>query len=267
MNRRLYALHRWVSAIAFLQLALWTLTGAFFAIAPIKRVRGSSVPRAHELPIPVDAAVLPPVEALRHVEQHGLHGVSSLELRATPAGLFYIAKSRAGALRVDARTGSRARVDRSEAEETARRDQPSRPPVVGATLIEKDAGIEYRGKPVPAWRVSLADGSGTAVYVDAITGDVTARRNDLWRWYDFFWSLHIMDYREREGFNHPLIIAAAALAVTTVATGASLWALRLARRLGRRRDPPADTRSGGTRSPRSPVRIDAVEDRDHDILG
>ncbi|HYU15827.1 MAG TPA: PepSY domain-containing protein, partial [Candidatus Acidoferrum sp.] len=94
---------------------------------------------------------------------------------------------------------------------------------------------EYRDKPLPAWQVRLRDRPGTVVYVDAITGDVTARRNDIWRWYDFLWSLHIMDYRGRDDFNHPLLIGAALLAVLTVLSGLTLWFIRLVRWPGRRR--------------------------------
>ena len=101
--------------------------------------------------------------------------------------------------------------------------------VAEATLIEADAPIEYRDRPLPAWRVLLADSAGTAVWIDARTGEVTARRNDRWRQYDFLWSLHIMDYRGRESFHHPLLIAAAVLGLLTVASGATLWVLRFVR--------------------------------------
>jgi uncharacterized iron-regulated membrane protein len=49
------------------------------------------------------------------------------------------------------------------------------------------------------------------VYIDAVTGEVVARRNDLWRFYDFFWMLHIMDYGAREDFNNNLLRSSAAL--------------------------------------------------------
>ena len=153
----------------------------------------------------------------------------TIELRARPQGVFYIVRNKERAVRIDARLGAPSPVSREEAEETARRDQAGHP---RATRVENVARgeIEYREKPLPAWRVDLDDSAGTHVYVDATTGEVTARRTSLWRTYDFFWSLHIMDYTGRESFHHPLILAAAFLAVLTVASGASLWALRLFRR-------------------------------------
>ena len=64
---------------------------------------------------------------------------------------------------------------------------------------------------------------------------MTARRSDLWRTYDFLWSLHIMDYRGRESFHHPLLIVAASVGMLTVVSGAALWLVRLARRWQRPR--------------------------------
>lgn len=235
MNRRLYALHRWISAVAFVQLAAWTLSGTFFAVVPIEKVRGTGVEGAHRLAIPDRGGQVAPAEAIESARQEGLTGASSLELRAMPAGVFYLVSDGERGLRLDANTGRPSPVTKEEAVATARRDQSGAPPVASAALIERDPDIEYRDKPLPAWQVRLDDGSRTVVYVDATTGDVTARRSDLWRWYDFLWSLHIMDYDGRDNFNHPLLIAAALLALLTVVTGITLWCIRLVRWLRRRR--------------------------------
>ncbi len=248
MNRRLYAIHRWLSALAFVQLAVWTLSGLFFATVPLQRVRGNPVRGAHAVPIPNDVKMLAPTEAIECAVRYGLDRPSTLELRATPAGLFYIARSKEAVIRLDASSGAEARVSQGEAEEAARRDQPNRTGVAAATLIAAEPSFEYRQKPLPAWRVALADDAGTVVYVDAMTGDVTARRNDLWRWYDWLWALHIMDYQNRESFNHPLLIGAAALAVSTIASGVVLWIVRLARWLRRGGAPGSDATGAGGRT-------------------
>lgn len=230
-NRSFYALHRWISALALLQLAAWTASGLFFAIVPIERVRGAAVKGAHQSPISAVAAkTLHPAQALERLGQQGLREVTALELRASPAGVFYVGRSGSHSLRIDAQTGERAVVEQAEAEETARRDQPGHPVVLRSQLISDRPDIEYRERPLPVWRVALGDGAGTAIYVDARTGEVTARRNDLWRTYDFLWSLHIMDYRQRDSFNHPLLIIAALVGLFTVLSGATLWSLRLSRR-------------------------------------
>jgi hypothetical protein len=63
--------------------------------------------------------------------------------------------------------------------------------------------------------------------VSAQNGQVVARRTDIWRLYDFFWMLHIMDYRGRVDFNHPLLIGASALALVLAATGCWLLFYRI----------------------------------------
>jgi len=60
---------------------------------------------------------------------------------------------------------------------------------------------------------------------------VVSRRSDLWRFYDFFWRIHILDFKTGENFNHPVIIAAAALTLPMVLAGFVLLWIRLARDL------------------------------------
>lgn len=49
------------------------------------------------------------------------------------------------------------------------------------------------------------------------------RRNDNWRWWDFFWMFHNMDYADRTSFNHPLIITAGIAMAWLAVTG--FWLL------------------------------------------
>ena len=149
-----------------------------------------------------------------------------LELGGTPAGPAVVARAGKKAVRLSARTGDPWPVDEAEARDIARRDQPGAPAVTSSERLERSAPVEYRGRPLPAWSVELADPDRTRVYVDAHTGEVTARRNGTWRTYDFLWGLHIMDYREHEDFRHPLLIGAAGLTVATAVTGLVLWGAR-----------------------------------------
>src|SRR6266545_3416012 len=132
MNRRLYALHRWISVVAVSLLKAWTASGTFFAVVPIERVRGTGDDRAHRLAIPGHGAEVAPAQAIERARQAGFAAVSSLELRATPAGVFYLVSDGERRLRLDASTGAPAPVTRAEAEATARRDQPGAPPVASA---------------------------------------------------------------------------------------------------------------------------------------
>jgi hypothetical protein len=236
MNRAFYALHRWLSVVALVQLAVWLGSGLFFASFPMSEVHGVHVEATEPLSTDDGAALMSPAIMIGMIEQAGFGPVEGLELRRAPFGPVYIARgAHHTSLRVDARNGNVVSVTREEAELAAQKDRGGSPGVVEATLVERDPPVEYRDKALPAWRVVLADGSGTAVWVDAHTAEVTARRNDRWRQYDFLWSLHIMDYRGRESFHHPLLIVAASLGILTVLSGTTLWAARFLRWVRRRR--------------------------------
>ncbi len=240
MNRLLYALHKWISAAAFVQLAIWTVSGFLFTAISQESIRSAPVEGAHRGVIEGP----PPIAVARALElaSPASGNASRVELRATPTGLYYVVQGESATVRIDARAGVVAPVTSAEAEAIAQGDQPGAPQVKGTALVQSSSPppVEYRdcesGEcPLPAFRVALADAAGTVVYVDAVTGDVTARRNDRWRTYDFFWSLHIMDYRGREDFNHWLIRGAALLAMATVVSGIALLTLRAIRWIGRLR--------------------------------
>lgn len=235
MNRRLYALHRWIAALALVQLSIWLGSGLFFAARPIERIRTAEVGTPTTLATDDGAALLYPATALAILSNVGIRP-RTLELRLAANRPVYVARGAHAAerLRIDARTGRLLPVERSEAEAIAIADQGGTSTVIDATFVQADAPIEYRDKPLPAWRVDLRDGSGTSIWVDGRTGDVTARRSDSWRTYDFLYALHIMDYRDRKSFHHPLIIGMASLGALTVVSGVVLWLLRLARRFRQR---------------------------------
>ncbi|AUJ68618.1 hypothetical protein [Pseudoalteromonas sp. NC201] len=69
------------------------------------------------------------------------------------------------------------------------------------------------------WRVEYNDIFSTTLYLSATSGEVVTVRSTLWRIFDFFWMLHIMDYDEREDFNNPLLISFAATSVLFCLTG------------------------------------------------
>jgi hypothetical protein len=101
--------------------------------------------------------------------------------------------------------------------------------VPARALIVREAGPRR-----DLWRVSFADRIGTRLYFDGASGELVAVRNNAWVLYDFFWRLHLMDYREGEDFNHPLVRAAALAALALVVTGLVLAVLALRRTLRQR---------------------------------
>ena len=72
------------------------------------------------------------------------------------------------------------------------------------------------------------------IFVAAETGKITAVRNGTWRLYDFFWSLHIMDWKNHENFNSWWLLTFAIGGLALGVAGTILlfmrWPFRRARR-------------------------------------
>ena len=170
------------------------------------------------------AALLPIVSVL---ERMPADAVARVELRALAGRPVYeIAIDGSSPVLLDARSGALlSPVSELLAVEIATADFAGAGRVTKATLIAEKPPIEFRGD-LPVWRISFDDPDETNLYVSAATGKVAARRSATWRIYDFLWSLHIMDYSERENFNHPLVIAAAATAFVLAVSGFVMLFLR-----------------------------------------
>jgi hypothetical protein len=157
-----------------------------------------------------------------------------IELRMLRDVPVYELRGKNKAALVDARSGEViSPISKELAEHIAVEDRFGSPAVRHTTFLETEPPTEYREGELPAWRVVLADEDDTHIYISASTGRITARRNNAWRRFDFFWMLHTMDYGSRDSFNHPLLVGASALALTSVLSGFLLWGLRIRR--GRRR--------------------------------
>lgn len=218
-------LHKWIALIIGVQVFLWVTGGVVMSVIPIERVRGE-----HHAPTR-PAAALPLADVLSPAEAAARARIdpTKVELKDTPRGPAWILTPPKGpAVPVDARSGERlAGFDAPAAMRYARQAYVGKGQPVRAVLLP--TAPQETGKEGPLWRVDFNDEERTSLYLSPQTGETVSRRSNLWRFYDFFWRLHIMDWTKGENFNHPLLIAAALLALGTVIAGFVLLWLRLER--------------------------------------
>ena len=81
---------------------------------------------------------------------------------------------------------------------------------------------EYRGRPLPAFKIPLSGDGNPIAYVDAVSGDFQRIRHSQWRWFDFLWMTHTMDYQGRDNFNTLLLRGFSLLGLITVLSGFAL---------------------------------------------
>lgn len=223
MRARRYwlSLHKWTALVVGLQLLLWVAGGLVMGVLDIDVVRGEAT-RAALAPAPLRWDEFVPMS--RIVEQVPLP-IAELRVAEGPLGARYRVTDTSGtAYRFDARTGQTLG-ELSGAQALAVAQAHYAGAGSGQSPIRvRERTSEYRGA-LPVWRVDFDDAAATTLYVDVHDGDVVARRNRSWRIYDVAWMLHVMDYRERENFNHPLLVGAASLALAVALSGLYLLAL------------------------------------------
>ena len=156
--------------------------------------------------------------------RRGRSDITAIVLRALPddGSAVYEIATAAGIELVDARTGRRlSPLPQARVIELARAYYAGSGDLAHAVLIANDADkpTELQGQSLPLWRVDFDDWMKTSLYLRPDSGKLATRRHRFWRWYDFLWSLHIMDYRERSDVNNWLLRFATALGTTTVITG------------------------------------------------
>jgi len=229
LPKALTAVHKWVGVFVGIQVLLWVAGGLVMSAFPIELVRGETQ-AAHDEPTPIGAHELG-VDLAATLATIG--AVSAIET-VRIAGRLYLRADRIGQppVLIDASDGRLIdSIDEATARVVADDDFTGVGRVV-ATELAADTSTEYRGV-LPVWRIRFDDARATTIYVSPTSGQVIARRNDIWRLYDFFWMLHIMDYKERVDFNHALLIGASALALLLAATGFWLLFYRVRVRLRR----------------------------------
>jgi PepSY-associated TM region len=242
-KRWIASLHLWLSLVVGLQVLAWMVSGLFMVSQPIERVRSEHrVAQAAPLPLQAGPGLVPP----EHILQAVAAPVQRLALDHLAGQQVYTVETtnRDKAL-FSATTGQRlSPLDEAWARRIAEAAIDGTQPVTRATLINADPPLEYRGT-LPVWRLDFDDAEQLSVYVEADTGRVAARRSNLWRVFDVMWALHIMDYRERENFNHPLLVAVTALALLMTLAGLVLMVLRLQYRWKNRRHQQSPRRRAG----------------------
>jgi len=219
-----FSIHKWVGLIVGLQILAWVASGLFMTVFPIEEVRSEhNIRKAVPRDLHTAQSLISAQNAIAAVSAP----ISRLELVDVAGRWMWRIDSKGKAhTLIDAEAGKVVSpLDEKAVRSIATADFAGKGEIVSASLIAKDAPIEFRGT-LPVWQLVFDDESATHIYVDPLTAKVVARRSALWRAYDFLWGLHIMDYSARESFNHWPIIVMSLLALLTTLTGIGLLVIR-----------------------------------------
>lgn len=231
-KRKIFWVHRWLGLVVGLQLLVWSVSGFTFTILDIDDVHGDFERSFAPAPaVRVDRVALSPAEVLKAIPDRASQ-VARMGLRERLGRTVYELFDGSGVPlgAVDASSGEvMETITEQEAVAVARADFTGDAEVASVALLEGEPPLEFRGR-MPVYQVIFDHPKETRLYISPVTGNVLKRRNNPWRKFDWFWMLHIMDYRQRTDFNHWLLTGMSVLAILTSASGLGLWIWRIPRR-------------------------------------
>ena len=209
-------LHKWLGLVIGIQVVLWVAGGFVMSYFPIEQVRGEhNIAEVSPIAFGADYPLAPVSFVLEQVSEP----VLEVKLKSLVTLPVYEVTYESG--EIDLFHALEAKQLTPLPAETAvviAEADFAGAAALGAAQWLTEHNLEYRAE-LPVWRIDMNDAEGTHLYVSPQTGQVVARRNDVWRLYDFFWMLHIMDYENRTNFNNPLVIWASVFALIFSITG------------------------------------------------
>ncbi len=213
------AAHKWLGLVVGLQLLVWIASGFYMVAVDLDFIHGDSLVRN------LDTVVqLPPQTVSIEALQRQWTGIREIRLRALPddGAAVYEIVTHAGIELIDAAAGRRIsplpqpRVIALARAYYAGGGEPRRALLIAT---EAERPLEVQNRPPPLWRVDFDDWLETTLYLSPDTGRLVTRRHRFWRWFDFLWALHIMDYRNRTDVNNGLLVGASILGLAAISAG------------------------------------------------
>ena len=189
-------IHRYLSIFIAIQLLLWTVSGIYFAFNKIEMVRGEQ----YRLPLEIEYRIFKRLgQDIIETNDNGVK-IYSYHPQNFPVDMLSL-----------------------EQAITIAKEKTSLNPTKASLIETVERGAEFRGRRLPIYKVSTDTNDGVNIYIDAMTGDIVAIRSDSWRAWDMLWSLHIMDYQDRDNINNILLKIFSLLALISSISGILLF--------------------------------------------
>lgn len=210
--------HKWIGLLIGVQALLWMGSGLYMTSISIETIHGDHLAHVEQQALDAGQVAVAPADL-----QRAFPGLEHFRLKRFMGQAVYEVHHPGGAALVDARTAQvLSPLPEQRIRQAATALYQGDAPMQGASLLQQ-APQEVASRPVPMWQVRFADRGNTALYLSPDTGELLAKRHDLWRMFDFLWMLHIMDYQSRTDVNNMLLRVASAVGLLFALSG--IWLL------------------------------------------
>lgn len=214
-QRKFRKLHRYLGLFLGLQFLFWTISGLYFSWTNIDEIHGDHFkklpPEMHHF-----TGLISPTEI---ENSDGLHSLEFRDIAGTP--YYWINNTQL----VNAKTGNTLEgITKDDALKVAQNYMSDELQIDNIQLIkEVDQHHEYREKLLPAYVITYKQEDNLKAYVSYADGKFQTVRHRAWRWFDFLWMTHTMDYQSRDNFNTVVLRAFSLLGLITVLSGFALF--------------------------------------------
>lgn len=207
--------HRYLGIFLGIQFLMWTISGLYFSWTDIDEIHGD-----HFKQLPPKKTSFTNLLGTSNLQ--GGENIQSMQLLEIAGQPYYWIN---GSSLFNAHTGKKKEhVSKEEALQVAARHMRPDLKVGSIVLIDEvDSHHEYRGRPLPAYEISYETKDDLKAYVALNNGAFQTVRHRNWRWFDFLWMTHTMDYEGRDDFNTIVLRSFSLMGLITVLSGFLLW--------------------------------------------
>ncbi len=202
-------LHKWVGLLIGIQMLLWVCSGLVISLLDPAKVSGRQWAQA---PTSAKALQFDNLLDVQDLPAEIVKDALSIDLKTSWTLPVYQVNRADSFTLLNAVTGLPLQINASDARTVAQENFSGEGEIVSINMgVAPD--IETRNSTGPYWRVNFSDDAHSSYYISAWNGDILERRNSYWRFHDFFWMLHIMDYQGHEDINNSLVIGVALITI------------------------------------------------------
>ena len=207
--------HRYLGLFLGIQFLFWTISGLYFSWSNIDDIHGDQYKNLEYKPKAFNNLISPS-------QLNVSNGVNTIELRDINNLPYYWINNKQLYNAIDGNLKNK--ISQEEALYIAKGYMKNGLKVTDIEQINVTGEHhEYRKKLLPAYVISYETDEALKAYVSINDGKFQTVRHRSWRWFDFLWMTHTMDYEGRDNFNTIILRVFSLLGLITVLSGFLLW--------------------------------------------
>lgn len=210
--------HKWLALIVGIQALVWCFSGLYMTAIHIEYIHGDHlINNVKQTPINREG-----VTPLNKVFLSSIGKIKNIQLTLVNNSPTYLIETEKSNFRINAISlHPQSLLNAKDIEKIATEIYAGESKLNSVELLE-NYPKELGGRKEPIWKVTYDDWLNSTLYFLPDNGRLRSKRSDLWRWFDFLWMLHIMDYDTREDVNNSLLRVFASLGLLLVLSGVGL---------------------------------------------